>query len=183
MKGGAHGELRLRPLRDEDARALSLSFAAIGWSKPETGFAKYLKEQEEGVRWARVAELDGQLAGYVTLRWESPDPVFRQVGVPELMDLNVLPQFRRGGVGSALVEAAEIEASGRGPTIGLRMGLHSGFGAAQRLYVRRGYLPDGAGAVLHGEVVAEGAAIVLDNDLSLRMTRDVSDIRSRNGSI
>ncbi|MGI9628838.1 MAG: GNAT family N-acetyltransferase [Longimicrobiales bacterium] len=182
MQGSAHHELLLRPLRAEDAQALSLSFSAIGWTKPEAGFTKYLQEQEEGERWVRVAEVDEQAAGYVTLKWDSPDPVFQRLGVPELMDLNVLPPFRRRGIGTALIEAAEIEASRRGPTIGLRMGLHSGYGAAQRLYVRRGYLPDGAGAVLHGEVVAEGATVSLDDDLSLRLTRDVSGMRGTNGS-
>ncbi len=178
MRGIAEEGIELRPLHAEDAEAFSNAFSAIGWSKPAATFTGYLEEQSQGLRWVRVVEVHGQVAGYVTLRWAASDPELRSWEVPEIMDLNVLPEFRRNGLGTALLDAAEAEAALRGPRVGLRMGLHSGYGAAQRLYVRRGYVPDGAGALSGAEVVAEGAAVRLDDELTLRMIKDLSDVRA-----
>jgi hypothetical protein len=36
-------------------------------------------------------------------------------------------------------------ASGFSKTIALAVGLHEGYGSAQRLYIKRGYIPDGSG--------------------------------------
>lgn len=165
--------MKLRPLRADDAQALAAAFEAIGWSKPATLFERYLREAAAGERWVRVAEVDGDVAGYVTVVWKSPDPGLARRGIPEIMDLNVLPSHRRKGVGSALMEAAEGEATRHGERVGLRVGLHSGYGAAQRLYVARGYLPDGHGASRSGEVVAEGAMVSLDDDTTLTLTLDL----------
>lgn len=162
---------RLRPLSRQDAERLSAAFAAIGWSKPVSTFERYAEEQERGTRWLAVAELPDALAGYVTVAWSARDPVLRAAGIPEIEDLNVLPAFRGRGIGSSLMDAAEAEIARRADTAGLRVGLHSGYGRAQRLYVRRGYLPDGAGAVIEGEVVSEGAQIALDDEVTLRLTK------------
>lgn len=161
--------MRLRSLTEEDPHALSAAFAAIEWSKPVQTFEAYLREQERGERWVRVAEIDGEVVGYVTVVWSAPDPVFRKEQIPEIMDLNVLPPYRNQGVGSILMAAAESEVSKRTSRVGLRVGLHAGYGAAQRLYVKRGYVPDGSGAVREGRTVEEGAEVPLDDELTLRM--------------
>ena len=167
------GSLSTRPLSPGDAAPLSDAFRAIGWSKPPDTFRRYCHEQVTGDRWTRVAEWDGSLAGYVTLAWAAEDPELRRMGIPEIMDMNVLPVFRRQGIGSALIAEAEDEARHRSELVGLRVGLHSGYGAAQRIYVRRGYVPDGSGAVVGGTPVPEGADITLDDDVTLRMIKDL----------
>lgn len=183
MKGRADERVELRPLRLEDAETLSEAFSSIGWSKPPCTFRGYLHEQSQGIRWVGVADVGGRAAGYVTLVWVASDPGLRSLGIPEIMDLNVLPEFRRRGLGAALLDAAEAEASNRGPRVGLRMGLHAGYGAAQRLYVRRGYMPDGAGALRGTDAVAEGASVRLDDDLTLRMIKIVREVRAESGSV
>jgi hypothetical protein len=57
--------------------------------------------------------------------------------------------------------------------VGLGVGLHPGYGSAQRLYARRGYIPDGACVVLDGKPVPEGAKIRLDDAAVLRMTKEL----------
>lgn len=166
--------LHLRSLESVDAGKLSKAFADIGWSKPEAQFREYFREQEAGDRWVRIAEWDGALAGYVTLCWISGDPEFFRSGLPEIVDLNVLPEYRRHGIGSELLHAAEVEAATRATTVGLRVGLHPGYGAALRLYVRAGYQPDGTGASIDGEEVEEGAMVRLGDDLTIRMTKGLS---------
>lgn len=88
-----------------------------------------------------------------------------------MVDLNVLGGFQRRGVGAALLDAVEARAAERHERIGLRVGLHPGYGPAQRLYAERGYLPDGAGAVRNGRPVPEGAAVPLDDETTLRLIK------------
>ena len=57
--------------------------------------------------------------------------------------------------------------------VGLGVGLYADYGAAQRLYVRRGYLPDGAGVVLDGVSVAAGATIRLDDEPMLMFIKQL----------
>lgn len=47
------------------------------------------------------------------------------------------------------MEALAAETS---DTVCLGVGLHSGYGAAQRMYVLRGYVPDGSGVWYEGRV-------------------------------
>ena len=55
--------------------------------------------------------------------------------------------------------------------VGISVGLHTGYGAAQRLYAQRGYVPDGHGVVRNGKAVAEGERIALDDDSVLYLTK------------
>ena len=54
---------------------------------------------------------------------------------------------------------------------GLGVGLHSGYGGAQRLYAKRGYLPDGSG-VWYRDAVCEPYTICRnDDDLTLYLSK------------
>ena len=66
-------------------------------------------------------------------------------GGPEIVDFAVLARFRGLGVGSRLKDAAEVVAVRYADTVNLGVGLHSGYGTAQQMVIRRGYLPDGSG--------------------------------------
>lgn len=163
--------LTLRPLAPGDGERLSQAFREIGWSKPASLFATYCEEEAVGERWTCVAEWGGALAGYVTVAWSSSDPELRRQAIPEIMDLNVLPRWQGRGIGSTLLDRAEAEARKKSASVGLRMGLHSGYGGAQRLYVRRGYVPDGTGALHGGRPIKEGAEVRFDDDVTLRMVK------------
>ena len=166
--------MTLRALRESDAELFARAFDEIGWNKPANLFLRYFAAQQAGLRWVRVADVAGVPAGYVTLVWRSDDPVFSATGIPEIVDLNVLPAYRRKGIATALLDAAEAEAASRSETVGIRVGLHGGYGAAQRLYVRRSYIPDGKGVVVRGESISEGATAPIDDDLTLRLSKDLS---------
>jgi GNAT superfamily N-acetyltransferase len=165
--------MRLRALEEADATAFEEAFAEMGWNKPAAQFIQYFREQEAGDRTVLVAEWEGAIAGYVTILWESGDPLFSARGVPEIKDFNVLSKCRRRGIGSALMDAAEGLVGKRSSVVGLGVGLHPGYGSAQRLYVRRGYVPDGAGVVVEGNAVPEGSEIRLDDGPMLRMMKDL----------
>ena len=59
----------------------------------------------------------------------------------------------------------------RSDVVGLGVGLYSDYGTAQRMYVRRGYLPDGAGVVLAGTPVRPGTEITLNDEPELMFTK------------
>jgi GNAT superfamily N-acetyltransferase len=163
----------IRLMGASDPETISAAFTALGWHKPPALYQRYLAEQEEGQRLALVAEWHGELAGYVTLLWASNYRPFAERQVPEISDLNVLPPYRRQGIGNALLDHAESAASARSPVVGLGVGLYSGYGAAQRIYARRGYLPDGRGIMYRNQPVEPGATIRVDDDATLMLTRQV----------
>lgn len=164
-------DIRVRPMVEADAASISAAFAAIGWHKPMDLFLRYVSEAATGARVSLVAERRGAFAGYATLQWMSDYPPFRDAGTPEIVDLNVLPGHRRHGVGAALLDRLEATAGERSPVVGLGVGLHQGYGAAQRLYVRRGYVPDGRGVMYDNAPVAEGATVPIDDAATLMLIK------------
>lgn len=167
--------LLIRPLTEDDPERISAAFAAQGWDKPAALYQRYLQEQTDGARVVFVAECDGDFAGYVTLVWLSDYLAFIQRNIPEIVDLNMLKRYQRRGIASALLEAAEKRASERSLDVGLGVGLTSDYGAAQRLYVRRGYVPDASGAWSHGKVLQIGDQIQVDHDLALYLTKTINE--------
>lgn len=165
--------VHVRAMTADDAHPFAEAFAAIGWHKPRELFTTYVAQALASERVCLVAEAGAELAGYGTLRLRSDYPPFLRAGVPEISDLNVLPEHRRRGVASALMTALEAAAGERGAVVGIGVGLHPGYGAAQRLYVRRGYLPDGRGLIYDNRAVAEGERIPIDDDATLMMTREL----------
>jgi GNAT superfamily N-acetyltransferase len=163
----------IRDLRESDAEPISLAFRAIGWNKPAEQYQRYWKDQQTGTRRVFVADVDGEFAGYITVIWSSGYPPFRHANIPEIQDFNVLPKFRRRGIGSQLLDAAEAHLSQRSAVVGIGVGLHDGYGAAQRLYVKRGFIPDGRGVVCHEKVVEQNAMVRNDDDLVLYFTKKV----------
>ncbi len=166
--------LLIRALTQDDPELLAAAFARQGWDKPAAQYQRYLSEQNDGTRSVFVARCDGELAGYVTLVWVSNYPHFQARHIPEIVDLNVLKLFQRRGIGSALLQAAENMAARRSALVGLGVGLSSDYGPAQRLYVQRGYVPDGHGAFQNGRFPANGDEVRMGDDLALYLTRDLS---------
>jgi GNAT superfamily N-acetyltransferase len=158
----------IRPLDAADPPVIAAAFAAIGWAKPREQYERYLAEQEAGERQVWVASVEDGFAGYVTLNRRPEYAPFRVEGIPEIQDLNVLPGFRRRGIGSALLDVAEEAAGAR---VGIAVGLSADYGAAQRLYVRRGYVPDGRGIAYRWRTASYGEQVVVDDDLVLCFTR------------
>ncbi|WP_410785254.1 GNAT family N-acetyltransferase [Kribbella sp. C-35] len=163
--------LEIRPLRVEDPPVIAAAFDEIGWNKPESQYRRYLDEQEAGTRDVLIATAGGEFAGYVTARWVSPYGPFD--GIPEIQDFNVLPKFRRRGIGSALMDAAEALVGERSPVVGIGVGLYADYGTAQRMYVRRGYIPDGRGLLYKLKQVPPGEMVRNDDDALLMFTKQL----------
>jgi GNAT superfamily N-acetyltransferase len=164
--------VKLEPLAQAHIEVISRAFAASGWpGKDADLYRRYLAEQDGGTRTGLVAVDGTAVLGYLTVLWRSAYLPFREAGIPEICDLNVLPQFRRHHVGTALMDAAESLVAARSTTVGLGVGLYADYGPAHLMYLKRGYLPDGRGIAYEFTPVAPGTTVRVDDDLTLMMSR------------
>lgn len=162
--------LTIRPLERGDVVRISAAFHDLGWDRPRSQYERYLSEQQEGVRTTFVAFAGGDFAGYVTINRNPTYPPFRTDGIPEIQDFNVLPRFRGRGIGTRLMAEAERQVSERSSVVGIGVGMSPDYGAAQRLYASRGYVPDGRGLTSDGRPVRKG-----DEDHHQRRPRALHD--------
>ena len=64
----------------------------------------------------------------------------------------------------------------------LGVGMHSGYGSAQRMYVKRGYIPDGTGVWYGDKVCGQYADCCNDDDLVLYLVKEFKEVqKTKNG--
>ncbi len=161
------GSLHIRALSPADSPLLEAGFKAQGWHKPASLFEAYAQESTVGTRTALIALWGDVVAGYVTIKWHPTYTPFQEKKIPEISDLNVLKAHQRNGIASALMEAAETLVFQTCHSMGLGVGLLSDYGPAQRLYVKRGYKPDGKGLTYQEAPCRHGDQVTADDDLLL----------------
>ena len=167
--------LTIRLMEEKDIPNLARAFRQLGWDKPQSQYEHYWMEQVLEVRTVYVAFVDEQFAGYLTICWQSGYEPFHERNIPEITDFNVLPNFRRMGIGSKLMDTAEREIARLGPIAGIGVGMTSDYGAAQKLYILRGYIPDGLGLHWKQHHVQYGEEIQVDDSLALYLTKELKD--------
>ena len=122
-----------------------------------------------------IATGDSDVVGYVAIVWESNYAGFRSRGIPLLHQIAVGGPWRRRGVATLLMDAAEQLARDRGiATLGITVGLFDDYGPAQRMYGRRGYIPDGRGACQGQRPLSKGMQVKMDDDLIIWLTKDLA---------
>ncbi len=164
-------DVLIRDLRESDARVITDEEIAQGWEASIDKYLLRLRDQAEGRSVSLAAEYQGNIAGYINIYPDSKWGAFANQGLPEIVDFGVLEKYRRHGIGSRLMDAAEQIASNYADTVYLGVGLHSGYGSAQRMYVRRGYLPDGSGVWFQDRVCEPYASCCNDDDLNLYFSK------------
>ena len=147
-------DLVIRDMIPSDAQVITDEEIAQGWDQTVDKYEMRLRHQAEGRAFALVAEYKGAVAGYINVYPDPQGGAFAGRGFPEIVDFGVLEKYRRHGIGSKLMDIAEQIAARYSGTVCLGVGLHSGYGSAQRMYVKRGYIPDGSGA-WYGDHVCE----------------------------
>lgn len=163
--------LIIRNIREDDCQTISDAFQTQGWHKPVELYLQYVYEVRHGLRDVLIAEVVGEFAGYVTILWQSEYTPFKQHDIPEIVDLNVLIRFRNQGIAGSLLQEAENRISFVSPVAGIGVGLMHDYGNAQRLYVKRGYIPDGRGIWARGKQLNYGDTVILDDDVVLYFTK------------
>ena len=167
-------QLTIRPLAPSDPEIIARAFTKIGWNKPCAQYEAYLEEQNRGTRAIFVAVVTDDFAGYLTILWKPQYAPFHKAAVPEIQDLNVLPSFRKRGIATALLNHAENIISYRSQIVGIGVGMYPDYGNAQRLYVKRGYIPDGRGLTHNGRILKPMEETVVDDDLVLYFTKSLT---------
>ena len=140
-----HEGLTIRNMEPSDARPLTDGELAQGWHADIAKYEMRLRDQAAGRCVSLVAEYDGRPVGYVNVYPERSEGPFAESGLPEIVDFGVLQSHRCRGIGGRLMDVAEQVAGQYADAVFLGVGLHSGYGSAQRMYVKRGYIPDGSG--------------------------------------
>ena len=171
---GTYGDaIGIRPINEQDIPMIVNEFAKHHWPKPASTFETYCAEQQQNQRRIWLAFYQDQFAGYVTLKWHSAYQPFQKNHIPEIMDLNVLPPFRHQGIASQLLNLAELEAAQQSNIVGIGVGRYADYGNAQKLYISRGYQPNGLGITYDYKPVEPGKMVCLDDDLVLWFTKNL----------
>ena len=164
-------QILIRAIQKSDCAEIPRQFDKQGWNKPESQFLKYVALQESGERDVIVAEVNAAFAGYLTIKWESDYLPFKAKNIPEIVDFNVLKKFQRRGIGTQLMDEAERRIKARSNFAGIGFGLFEDYGAAQILYVKRSYIPDGRGIVKDSKPIKYGAEVLVDDSLVLYLVK------------
>ena len=165
-------EIEIRQLQLADCKKISTAFTAQHWNKPISQYQEYYDEQQKGERVVFTAWLAGEFVGYVTVRFDSYYPYFHTNDIPEIMDLNVLQKFQHQGIATLLLDVAEALVFKTYSRVGISVGLTANYGVAQRMYVKRGYVPDGNGISCNEQTVPYLSQVFADDDLVLSMIKE-----------
>ncbi|ORO49364.1 GNAT family N-acetyltransferase [Streptococcus oralis] len=162
----------IRKMQTSDVKELSQGFINQGWPGREEILARYFLEQECREREVLVAEVGGTLAGYITILPCAKQGPFAEI-YPELSDFNVFEPFQNQGIGNLLMEEAEKRVKLISDKVTLGVGLHSGYGPAQRLYIKRDYIPDGSGVWYRNQPLEMNAVCEDIGELVLYLSKDL----------
>lgn len=165
------GQIKIRNLEARDIPVLTYEEQLQGYHVTSERYELRLNDQEKGTAIALVAEYRGQAAGYLSVYPASMRGAFGGKGLPELVDFGVLEKYRKRGIGTLLMDIGEQLAGEFSDTVYLGVGLHSGYGSAQRMYIKRGYLPDGTGVWYGEHPCPPYTACCNDDDLLLYLSK------------
>lgn len=165
------GQLVIRNLEYDDARLIADAEIEQGWDASPEKYLQRLEDQNAGKSISLVAEYSGKPVGYINIYPNSSWGAFGKKGYPEIVDFGVLEKFRNHGIGTALMDIAEKIAAEYADIAYLGVGLHSGYGSAQRMYVKRGYIPDGSGVWYQDEICKPHGECRNDDDLVLYFSK------------
>ncbi len=164
---------------DDLAQAIKLFAQSVYGGNVDEAQA-HLADHAVGGGATLLAQVDGEFAGFVTVRWQSNNPRFRAANIPLIHHLEVFEPFRRQGLASRLLDAAERLIATRAQQAGITVGLFDVYGPAQRLYAKRSYLPDGQGVCQGQRPLKQGEIVTVDHDLILWLTKDLSSHEEKN---
>ena len=102
-------EITIRSLQPEDADTIAAEEVAQGWinASPQK-YHQRLQDQENGKAIALAADYRGQVAGYINVYFRPEQGAFANQGIPEIVDFGVLEKYRCRGIGSKLMDVAEL---------------------------------------------------------------------------
>ncbi len=164
----------IRKAEKTDIALLQGMAEAMKQVKEPDYFALQFDYAEQDGRLVFIAEAEGRDVAYCIFNWKPKYGYFRIHDIPEIQDLNVLPEYRRRGVATQMIAHCEALARKKKcPLIGIGVAVHSVSGPAQKLYASLGYIPDGFGVTYDRATVASGEFRPVDDQLCLMMVKEL----------
>lgn len=168
-------QLVIRSMEAADAQIFDDEYTAQGWHPDVEYYHMRMREAAEGKCVALTAVYQGHPAGSVYVYYNAEEGPFKDQNIPVIVDFSVLMKYQRKGIGNRLMDAAEQIAAQRGDTVTLGVGLSREYGTAQRMYVKRGYIPDGSGVWYQNQqCVQYETACTVDDDLVLFLSKKLN---------
>lgn len=164
----------IREMQKSDIYDFYKAFLLQGWEKPKELFSKYFEEQSSGKRKVFVAQNNEEVCGYATLLPTDNHGPFANLNIPVVRDFNVLEKFQHQGIGTKILDEIENTVKKYYSEICLGVGLHPGYGAAQRLYIKRGYIPDGSGVWYCNQRLPQNSCCKNNDELVLYLIKDLN---------
>jgi len=163
--------ITIRTIEDSDAKIICREEIVQGWNATEEKYLTRIADHAAGRCISLVAEYHHEVAGYINVYIDAKLGALAGKGYCGIVDFGVLQKFRNRGIGGKLMDAAEKIAAGYADTVYLAVGLYGGYGSAQRMYFKRGYIPDGSGVWYKDKPAKAGENYPLDDDLLLYMSK------------
>lgn len=163
--------MRIRTILPADAQIICDEELAQGWNQTIDKYTNRIYDFNSGKCISLIAEYKGAVAGYINVYPNSTWGSFADRGYSEIVDFGVLEKYRCKGIGTKLMDIAEKIASEYSDTVYLGVGLHRGYGSAQRMYIKRGYIPDGKGVWYGNEVAIPYRDYCNDDDLIIYLSK------------
>lgn len=173
MAFSLENDVFIRSIKETDIDVILRNYAEQGWPKQKEVFKKYLDGQKNNSLYVFIAECDNDIAGYVVLYPDTDIGPFAAKKIPVISDFIVFEKYQRNGIGNKILDEAEKKASELSDKVQLGVGLHYGYGSAQRVYIKRGYIPDGTGVWYNDLKLEQYANCKNDDDLVLFLIKDL----------
>lgn len=167
-------EILIRTILQADAQFICDEEIAQGWNQTVDKYLVRLEDNRSGKSISLVAEYKGNVAGYINVYPNAKEGPFANQGYPEIVDFGVLKKYRRLGIGTKLMDVAEEIAGKYADTVYLAVGLYTSYGNAQRMYVKRGYIPDGTGVWYGNQIAKPYENYCNDDDLNLYFSKKLT---------
>lgn len=168
--------LTFRVVLPDEIDSVKREVKSVFFSGDDATIEDHFQEHEDGASTTILGYEVGRLVGIITIRWQARYPLFRERGIPLIQNIEIRYEDRGRGLGNQMLERAEQEIARHSPLAGLVVGISAAYGPAQRLYARRGYIPDGRGVCRQFTPLQEGEVVTIDHDLLLWLIKDVSSI-------
>jgi GNAT superfamily N-acetyltransferase len=164
--------LEIRKMNSKDVEMIFRELDRYNIGKPMNYISKCWEENKTEDRITLIAFYDHSFSGWLHLLTTSYYPLFAEKGIPEINNFDVVPPLQRLGIGNALMDAIEKIAFEKFGVVGIGVGMFADYGNAQRIYAKRGYIPDGRGIMYKNRPVEPGSNVCVDHDLVLYMTKE-----------
>ena len=166
-------EIVVRDIIASDPQNIYEAELEQGWHPSLESYQKRYYERNDDIMVSLVAEFKGKVAGYINLIWNPTDGAFAGMGIPEVYDFGVFEKYRRHGIGNVMMDVVEDLAKSKCDKICLGVGVANAYGSAQRMYVKRGYIPDGTGVWYQNKVCPQYTPCNNDDDLVLFLLKEL----------